>query len=163
MAPGSDGVAPAEIETVPVSTPGVFRWSQQTQMAFIQALTETGRADRAAAMIGTTAPAVYSLRRRDAAFAAAWADALACHAEIAGAMVLDAAVNGYEMVSGNGRKRVMSERLMIEVLKTKLAQPAPEAQVQEANASPPGRAGEAARLKIEAELARIAAQSGAAR
>ena len=146
-----------EAALVPLTA--VFRWTPEVQLAFIATLAQTGRVDRAAAAVGTNYTTVYALRRRDQAFAAAWADALACHAEAAEALVLDHAVNGYEAATeiAPGRTRVKSERLMAEVLRGRRARAVGAAALQagDTRGLPPGHVGEQVRLKIEAIMTRV--------
>ncbi len=135
-------------------------WTIAKQLMFINTLGETGRVDVAVRPTGMSLNALYALRRRDQAFAAAWADALACHAELAEAIVLGNAVNGYDAQHEvePGKRRVMSERLMVEVLRRRRARPEGSAEIGsgEEGALPPGKAGEQARLKFEAAMSSLA-------
>ncbi len=139
-----------------VSPEAARQWTPERQLLFINALGETGRVDKAVRIAGMKFSSLYALRRRDPAFATAWADALAAHGELAEAIVLDTAINGYDPQDElpPGRRRVMSERLMVEVLRTRRARAVALAAAGVTGIGS-GQAGESARLKIEARLTEI--------
>ena len=145
-------------EAALVPTDASRQWTPEKQMLFINTLGETGRVDMAVRAAGMKFSSLYALRRRDVAFAAAWADALAAHGELAEAIVLDAAINGYDPQAGvpKAERRVMSERLMVEVLRTRRARAVALTPPAEADHGAGLKAGEAARLTIEARLSEIA-------
>lgn len=142
---------------------GANRWTTERRLAFLAELGATGRVDLAVAKAEMGLTSLYALRRRDQSFAAAWADALAAHADVAEAIVLNHAVHGWAAETVNGGKRqtrhVMAERLMVEVLRRKRGGESAESTAAQRGAIH-GKKGEAARLAIEARLNKLAERIG---
>lgn len=72
----------------------IDRLSTRKRAMFLDQLAATGDLARAAAAIGVSPHAICTLRRRDAAFAAAWREALALGYDMLDTMLLGHALNG---------------------------------------------------------------------
>lgn len=96
-------------------------WTPKRRKTFLETLGETANVRAAALKAGKSACGVYALRRRDAAFARAWDDALSGAMDELEAIALDRVRNGVEktVVRGSGTKvtiREYSDRLLMFML-----------------------------------------------
>lgn len=88
----------------PADKPGYARWTAAMEAVFLEALAETGSAIAAAARAGTTQSNAYRRRRREASFAAGWADAKAEASERLEDGLFEGALGGFVTVTERGGK-----------------------------------------------------------
>jgi hypothetical protein len=96
-------------------------WTAKRRSIFLETLAETANVRRAVAATGKATCGVYALRRRDAAFARAWDDALSLAMDELEAIAFDRIRNGVEktVVRGSGTPvtiREYSDRLLMFML-----------------------------------------------
>lgn len=130
-------------------------WSEAERSAFLDRLTACGCVTRAAVRAGKTPSSAHSLRKRDATFDAAWTDALVGFRTSMQALAMRIALRGVveEKVSpigGTVKVRRFPEKLVAALLADRGPAVAGAPVVELLT---PGKAGEEARLEIEARLA----------
>ncbi|MFC3581923.1 hypothetical protein [Sphingomonas hylomeconis] len=83
------------------------RWSKRMKSDFLDHLAATGSIAGAAAAIGVVPSSVYQLRRRDAAFAAAWREAVVLAYDVLETLVLGHVLGGGEGGGGRGERTIV--------------------------------------------------------
>ena len=73
-------------------------WTRDKEREFLSVLAETCNVTRACAAVGMSAPGAYKRRRRNAAFRAAWLDAISTAYQRLELALLDRAFNGTEKI-----------------------------------------------------------------
>lgn len=132
------------------------------RLAFLDTLAATGNATLAARETNTKLRSAYALRSKDAVFARGWAAAKEGFNDAAYARAVEIALNGLdeEVTTRDGVRttRRHSDKLLAQILAKHGGVAAGEAKDVVAATRAPGKAGEEARLWIEAQLAAIAAK-----
>lgn len=124
-----DAIDPDDLATGSEADPGTMPnrvrfdgWTPVRQRAFLRALAETGKIERACRLAGISANAARKMRERYPSFAAAWDRALAKAEPTLEQIAVERAVNGvaepvYHGGAVVGHKRHYSDALMREVLR----------------------------------------------
>lgn len=117
---------PADYKWVPVlRKPRADGWSPQKQVAFIEALADTGCVEQAADRVGMSCASCYALRRSPGAegFAAAWDSAIAQAARMLVDLAFDRAIHGSDEPVFDkegervGRRMRQNDRLLMFLLR----------------------------------------------
>ncbi len=125
--PADPAKALAHFTPVPRAKPRSNGWTPQVQLAFIEALADTGSVKAAARAVGRAPEGAYQLRRhpQGAEFAAAWEAALAHGVRRIEDVAMDRALNGVEVpvyCYGTivGTRVVYNDRLLMFMLRNRL-------------------------------------------